>query len=268
MYLYTGPRGNELTIPGFADQEHGSHRTIDQKADLNGNPILVFCLGDGRPVWRTSHVDSGVTWMEQSAVLHRAKEHREIAAVQEPKVLHYVPDGFLARLMYCHCGDAALRMIARAPDLYGKGLTPMGAHGHRLECEGCHRAGHVKRNQGLFQGQLVGRADAPGASLHADVAGTIVPMGIGGVKYILAVVDEWSRFAWTFPMKKKSQSARLLALLVQRINTQGRKPGESGVKQLHTDQRGEFKSHSLEEFCQWNGSCILSRAGLSMSPMD
>ena len=31
--------------------------------------------------------------------------------------------------------------------------------------------------------------------------------------------DEWSRFAWTFPMKKKSQSARLLALLVLRINT-------------------------------------------------
>ena len=151
MYLYTGPRGNELTIPGFADQEHGSHGAIDQKADLNGKPILVFCLGDGRPVWRTSHVDSGVTWMEQCAVLHRAKEHREIAAVQEPKGLHYVPDGFLAHLMYGHCGDAALRMNAKAPDLYGKGLTPMGAH----------RAGHVKRNQGLHQGQLVGRADAP-----------------------------------------------------------------------------------------------------------
>ena len=64
--------------------------------------------------------------MEQSAILHRAKEHREIAAVQEPKGLHYVPGGFLAHLMYGHCGDAALRMIAKAPDLYGKGLTPMG----------------------------------------------------------------------------------------------------------------------------------------------
>ena len=195
MYLYTGPRGNELSNPGFADQEHGSHGTIDQKADLNGNPILVFCLGDGRPVWRTSHVDSGVTWMEQSAVLHRAAEHREIAAVQEPKGLHYVPDGFLAHLMYGHCGDAASRMISQAPDLYGDGLTPMGPKGHRLDCEGCHRAGHVKRNQGLHQGQLIGRADAPRASLHADVAGPIVHMGIGGVKYILAVVDEWSRFA-------------------------------------------------------------------------
>ena len=55
--------------------------------------------------------------------------------------------------MYGHYGDAALRMIAKAPNLYGKGLTPMGANGHRLEFEGCHRVGHVKRNQGLHQGQ-------------------------------------------------------------------------------------------------------------------
>ena len=163
-----------------------------------------LCLGDGRPVWRTSAVDSGVTWMQHSAVLYRAKEHREIAAVQ-PKGIHCVPNGFLAHLMYGHWGDAALRMIAKAPDLYGKGLTPMGANGHRLECDGCHYAGHVKCNQGLHQRQLIGRVDKPGASLHADVAGPIVPMGIGGVKSVLAVVEEWSRFAWTFPMKKKSQ---------------------------------------------------------------
>ena len=173
--------------------------------------------------------------------------------MQEPKGVQYVPDGILAHLMYGHCGDAALHMIAGAPDLYGKGLTPMGVDGHRLEREGCHRAGHVKRNQGLHQGQLTRRVDKPGASLHADVAGAIVPMCIGGVKYVLAVVDEWSRFAWAFPMKKKSQSAWMLALLVQRINAQVRKPGESGVKRLHTDQGGEFKSQSLEEFCQWKG---------------
>ena len=73
---------------------------------------------------------------------------------------------------------------------------------------------------------MMGRVDATGASLHADVAGPIEPMGFGGVKYVLAVVDEWSRFAWTFPMKNKSRSARLLPLLVQRINTQVRKAGE------------------------------------------
>ena len=42
---------------------------------------------------------------------------------------------------------------------------------------------------------------------------------------------------------------RLLALLVQRVNTQIRRP----VRRLHSDQGGEFKSTSLQECCQWKG---------------
>ena len=45
-----------------------------------------------------------------------------------------------------------------------------------------------------------------------------------------------------------------LAVLIQRINTQTRRLGEPGVRRLHTDQGGEFKSKSLEQFCQWKGS--------------
>ena len=123
----------------------------------------------------------------------------------------------------------------------------------RGQCEGCHLAGQVKRNQGLHQGKLVGRATTLGESLHADVAGPTVPMGIGKAKYVLVVVDECTRNSWVFPMRKKAQTARLLSLLIQRINTQTRRPGEPGVRRLHTDQGGEFKSTSLEEFCQWKG---------------
>ena len=59
----------------------------------------------------------------------------------------------------------------------------------------------------------------PGESLHADVAGPIVPVGIGKAKYVLVVVDELTRFSWVFPMREKAQTARLLALLIQCINT-------------------------------------------------
>ena len=51
-------------------------------------------------------------------------------------------------------------------------------------------------------------------------------------------------------MRKKAQMARLLALLIQHINTLTRRPGEPGVRRLHTDQGCEFKSTSLEE---WKG---------------
>ena len=93
----------------------------------------------------------------------------------------------------------------------------------------------------------MGRATAQGESLHSDVASPIVPMGSGQAKYVLVAVDELTHYAWVFPMREKSQTARLLALLIQRINTQVRRPGKPGVRRLHSDQGGEFKSYSLEE---------------------
>ena len=143
------------------------------------------------------------------------------------------------------CGDAVMRLIAKASELYGGALSGGQAVGLRVDCEGCQLA----RNIQTHQGQIVGRATAPGESLHADVAGPIVPMGIGQAKYVLVAEDELTRSAWVFPMRKKSRTARLLALLIQRINTQFRRPGEPGVRRLHSDQGGEFKSYSLEELC-------------------
>ena len=72
-------------------------------------------------------------------------------------------------------------------------------------------------------------------------------------KYVLVVVDVCTRYSWVFPMREKAQTARLLARLIQHINTQTRQPVEPGVRRLHIDQGGEFKSTSLEEFCQWKG---------------
>ena len=167
--------------------------------------------------------------------------------------MEYVITAFMAHLAYEHWGDGAMKLIAQAPELYGDVLANDHVKGMRGQCEGCHLAGQVKRNQGLHQGKLVGRATMPGESLHADVAGPIVPMGIGKAKYVFVAVHELTRFSWVFPMRKKAQTARVQALLIQRIKTQIRRPGEPGVRRLHTDQGGEFMSTSLEEFCQWKG---------------
>ena len=200
----------------------------------------------------THRVDDGRVWSHMSDVLHNIEAACEIAAVQS-EGMEYVTTAFMAHLAYGHYGDAGMQLIAQAPELYGDVLPNDHVRGMRGQCEGCHLARQVKRNQGLHQGKLVGRATTPGESLLADVAGPIVPMGIGKAKYVLVVVDEYTRYSWVFPMRKKAQTARLLALLIQRINTPARRPGEPGVRQLHTDQGGELKSTSLEQCCQWKG---------------
>ena len=268
MYLYTGPRGNELYMPEFADQSLGVFDKCTQEIDHDGNRVIVFNLGKCRPIMHTHPVDDGRVWSHMSDVLHNNEAACEIAAVLN-EGMEYVTTAFMAHLAYGHCGDAAMQLIAQAPELYGDVLANDHVKGMRGQCEGCHLAGHVKRNQGLHQGKLVGRATTPGESLRADVAGPIVPMGIGKAKYFLVVVDECTRYSWVFPMRKKAQTARLLALLIQRINTQTRRPGESGVRRLITDQGGEFKSTSLEKFCQWKGSppaCVCTTACYAHAP--
>ena len=253
IFLFTGPRGNVLIMLGFANQKLGKFFDCEQEVDNAGSPVLVFNLGKGRPIMRSHPVDNGLTWTDVTDVLKNDTAIREIAAVQQPEGMDYVSTAFLAHLAYGYCGDAAMRLIAKASELSGGALSSGQAGGLRVDREVCQLAGNIKRNQGLHLGWLVGQATAPGESLHADVAGPIVPMSIGQAKYILVAVGELTRYAWVFPMQKKSQTARLLALLIQRINTQVRRPGEPGVRRLHSDQGGEFKSYSLEEFCQWKG---------------
>ena len=250
--LYTGPRGNKLYIPGFADQTLGRLDKCTQEMDHDGNPVNVFNLGKGRPIMSTHPVDDGRVWSHMSDVLHNNDAACEIAAVQNAG-MEYGITAFMAHLAYGHCGNAAMQLIAQAPELYGDVLAIDHVKGMRGQCKGCHLAGQVKRDRGLRQGEQVGRATMPGETLHADVACPIVPMSIGKAKYILVVVDELTHYSWVFPMCKKAQSARLLAILVQRINTQIRRTGEPGVRRLHTDQGGELKSTSMEEFCQWKG---------------
>ena len=239
-------------MPGFANQTLGMFGMCTQEMDHDGNLVIVFSLGKGRPVMNTHPVHDGRVLSHVSDVLHNNDVACDIADVQS-EGMDYVTTAFLAHLTYGHCGDAAMQLIAQAPELYGDVLANDHVTWMRGQCEGCHLAGQVKRNQGLHKGKLVGRAAMPGESLHEDVAGPIVPMGIGKVKFVLLVVDELTRFSWVFPMRKKAQTARVLPLLIQCINTQIRRPWEAGVRCVHTDQGGEFKSNSLEEICQWKG---------------
>ena len=145
--LYTGPRGNELYMLGFANQALGKFGTCTQEMDHDTNPVIVFNLGKGRPIMRAHPVDDGRVWSHVSDALHSNDAACEIAAVQSER-MEYVTTAFLAHLACGHYGDAAMQLIAQAPELYGDVLAHDDVIGMRGQCEGCYLAGHVKRNQG------------------------------------------------------------------------------------------------------------------------
>ena len=68
--------------------------------------------------------------------------------------MDYVSTAFLAHLDYGHCGDAAIRLTAKASELYGGALSSGEAVRLHVYCEESQIAGNFQRNQGLHQGQL------------------------------------------------------------------------------------------------------------------
>ena len=75
----------------------------------------------------------------------------------------------------------------------------------------------------------------PGESLHADLSGLVVPMGIRPAKYILVAVDELKSFSRVFPMRKKAQTPRCWRSqsteLTQKSSDQGH-PGCAACTQI------------------------------------
>ena len=79
--LYTGTGGIELYISGFANQTLSRFGMFPQEMDHDGNPVIVFNLGKGRPVMSTHPVDDGRVWSHVSDVLHNNDVACDIAAV-------------------------------------------------------------------------------------------------------------------------------------------------------------------------------------------
>ena len=72
IFLFTGPHGNELIMPGFARQKLGKFFDCEQDVDNAGSPVLVFNLGNlgkGRPIMRSHPVDNGLVWTDVTDIL-------------------------------------------------------------------------------------------------------------------------------------------------------------------------------------------------------
>ena len=85
--------------------------------------------------------------------------------------------------------------------------------------------------------------------LHIDLCGPSSIESIGGNKYILVIVDDFSRFTWTFFLKQKSEAVTKLKLFIKQIETQLRK-----IVRKRSDNGLEFKNKDFESFLAEKGT--------------
>ncbi|CAI7837608.1 unnamed protein product [Closterium sp. NIES-54] len=97
--------------------------------------------------------------------------------------------------------------------------------------------------------------EAPLQTLHMDVWGPARIRGQGHERYVLLVVDDYSRYTTVFPVRSKGEVTEELIdwIRAARLQLRERFGSDFPVLRLHSDRGGEFSSDLLRAFCHAEG---------------
>ncbi|KAK1695288.1 hypothetical protein QYE76_011985 [Lolium multiflorum] len=85
--------------------------------------------------------------------------------------------------------------------------------------------------------------------LHLDLFGTSHYDTLGGSKYGLVIVDDYSRYSWVFLLKSKDETHREFITFAKKAQ----RMYESEIKEIRTDNGTEFKNYTMQEFVDDEG---------------
>ncbi|XP_068323079.1 uncharacterized protein [Pyrus communis] len=88
--------------------------------------------------------------------------------------------------------------------------------------------------------------------MHMDLVGPVQTESIGGKKYILVLVDDFSRFTWVAFLREKSDAFTAFFGLLNKIQNDRVNSNDRVVK-LRTDHGTEFENISFSKFCDEKG---------------
>nr|AAK82436.1 putative polyprotein [Oryza sativa Japonica Group] len=85
--------------------------------------------------------------------------------------------------------------------------------------------------------------------LHMDLFGPIAYLSIGGNKYGLVIVDDFSRFTWVFFLHDKSETQTIFKKFARRAQNEF----DLKIKNIRNDNGKEFKNTCIESFLDEEG---------------
>jgi len=84
--------------------------------------------------------------------------------------------------------------------------------------------------------------------VHSDVWQAPVT-SLGGARYFVSFIDDYSRRCWVYPIKKKADVCSVFKVFKAQVELQS----EKKIKCLLTDNGGEYTSNEFAEFCNQQG---------------
>jgi len=77
-----------------------------------------------------------------------------------------------------------------------------------------------------------------------DLFGPITYISIGGNKYGLVIIDDFSRFTWVFLFHEKSEVQEIVKKFIRRVQNEF----ELKIKNIRSDNGSEFRNTNVEEY--------------------
>ena len=84
--------------------------------------------------------------------------------------------------------------------------------------------------------------------VHTDIYRPLDPVSLGGNKYFITFIDDFSRKLWVYILKEKSVAFNIFKNFKALVEV------ESGYKlTLRSDRGGEYISNLFQEYCREQG---------------
>ena len=82
-----------------------------------------------------------------------------------------------------------------------------------------------------------------------DLIGPVNLMSISKKKYCLVIVDDFTRFSWTFFLHSKDETSQLIINHIKDVDNESK----WNVKKIRSDNGTEFKNSIMKEYCNEKG---------------
>jgi transposase InsO family protein len=112
-----------------------------------------------------------------------------------------------------------------------------------LVCAPCR---HAKMVASSLSPLIDVMTEHPCELLHMDLVGPAGVRSAGGKRYVLVVVDDYSRYAWEFFLEDKGETFGFVRDLVLRLRNE--RHGDA-IRAIRSDNGSEFRNSHFETFC-------------------
>ncbi|KAK1650786.1 hypothetical protein QYE76_068591 [Lolium multiflorum] len=152
-------------------------------------------------------------------------------------------EGWLWHLRLGHVNMRNLKKLLKGEHIVG--LTGISFEKDRV-CSACVAGKQLKKKHPI---KSIVTTSRPLELLHLDLFGPSHYDTLGGSKYGLVIVDDYSRYSWVFLLKSKDETHREFIIFAKKAQ----RMYESEIKAIRTDNGTEFKNYTMQEFVDDEG---------------